>query len=55
MTKPEEALQHMVALKDHDYPEVAHIEADDILCEVLKGLGYHDLVDAFRDVDKWYN
>lgn len=31
-----------------------HIEADDILCELLDCLGYHDFVEAFEQVPKWY-
>lgn len=31
-----------------------HIEADSILCELLDYLGYHDFVEAFNEVPKWY-
>ena len=31
-----------------------HIEADKILCELLDELGYHDFVEAFEKVPKWY-
>jgi hypothetical protein len=34
--------------------EHAHSEADKILCEVLRELGYNDLIDAYEQVDKWY-
>lgn len=34
--------------------ENAHVEADDILCEVLLKLGYKDIVDEFVKVHKWY-
>lgn len=36
-----------------DY-ETAHSEADDILCDVLKLLGYEDIVEAWDKVGKWY-
>lgn len=31
-----------------------HVEADNILCELLGYLGYHDFVEAFEEVPKWY-
>lgn len=34
--------------------EVSHGEADDILCAFLELRGYSDLVDAWREVPKWY-
>lgn len=35
-------------------PEEWHAEADSILCELLDYLGYHDFVEAFEEVPKWY-
>lgn len=35
-------------------PEWAHAAADDILCEVLRRLGYNKLIDLYEDVEKWY-
>lgn len=37
-----------------DDPEIAHGEADDLLCEVLKKLGYEKGVKVFEDIPKWY-
>ena len=54
MTKPDEALKRMVCLKDHSDTEIAHVMADGILCDFLRGLGYDDLVDAYEAVDKWF-
>lgn len=34
--------------------EIAHIEADKILCNLLSDLGYSDIVEAFEKVNKWY-
>lgn len=31
-----------------------HVEADNILCELLDYLGYHDFVEEFEKVPKWY-
>jgi hypothetical protein len=33
---------------------VGHVEADEVLCALLEGLGYGDVVEAWRLVDKWY-
>jgi hypothetical protein len=38
----------------HGDTEEAHSHADDILCELLSNLGYHETVKAWLHVDKWY-
>ena len=35
-------------------PEAAHSEADEVLCELLKTLGYENVVKAWQSVEKWY-
>jgi hypothetical protein len=35
-------------------PEESHIDADDLMCEVLEQLGYQEGVKIFRHADKWY-
>jgi hypothetical protein len=35
--------------EEHD-----HLEADEILCNLLSDLGYTELVSEFRKLDKWY-
>ena len=32
-----------------------HEMADDILCEILEGLGYVDIVESYREIPKHYN
>ena len=49
-----EAIEEMKKLVNSGDTEVAHIEADDILCDVLKKLGYEELVDVYEQVGKWY-
>lgn len=39
--------------KSGDY-EVVHAHADDLLCDVLRTMGQHSLVDAYEKVGKWY-
>lgn len=34
--------------------ECSHIDADDILCEMLEDLGYGEIVEMYREIDKWY-
>lgn len=44
-------LQSLQTLRD---TEVAHSEADDILCEILTEMGYNDIVKAYETINKWY-
>lgn len=37
------------------FPEVVHPEADDILCNILKDLGFEEIVEAYDKVPKWYS
>jgi len=34
--------------------EVAHSNADDLLCELLIELGYHNVAYEYQKVNKWY-
>lgn len=34
--------------------ELQHVRADDVLCDLLKRLGFEAVVDEFEKVDKWY-
>lgn len=34
--------------------EGAHSEADSIMCDLLRELGYGDGVDIFQEANKWY-
>lgn len=34
--------------------ELAHYEADKVLCELLRSLNFDDVVDEWEKVDKWY-
>ncbi len=50
----EEALDAMRAAAEPGDPEASHYAADGILCKLLISLGYQDVVDLWKDVDKWY-
>lgn len=52
----EEAIDKLVEIQetgegDH---ELSHIKADDILSDLLRDLGYDDVVDEFDKIEKWY-
>ena len=35
--------------------EMAHILADELMCKLLRELGYGEGVDIFKQMDKWYS
>ena len=43
--------------KDRPYydEEYGHAEMDDLMCDLLRSLGYGDGVDIFENTDKWYS
>jgi hypothetical protein len=38
----------------HGDIEIAHSDADDLLIELVRHLGYTQTADAWSNVDKWY-
>jgi hypothetical protein len=50
----EDAIKKLEKLTENSDYEVAHIEADDVLCTVLRTMGYNTLVDTYDRVGKWY-
>jgi hypothetical protein len=32
-----------------------HIDADEVLCELLESLVYRDVVQEYRKIEKWYS
>lgn len=56
MTK-DEAIAKLKVCVEHSKrrdAEGPHAEADGILCELLRALGYGEVVDVWEDVNKWY-
>ena len=49
-----EAIEKMKECVNNGDTEVAHINADAVLCDVLTQLGYKELVDLSEKVKKWY-
>lgn len=35
--------------------EEGHIYADDLLCELLRRLGFEEVVEKFENLKKWYS
>lgn len=50
----EQALSELKAAQANSDIESAHGDADDVLCDLLRELGYGDVVDAWLQVPKWY-
>jgi len=53
---PEEAIEELSALAGELHPDIEanHLQADDILCQLLIALGYSEVVRMWRRVPKWY-
>lgn len=47
-------LKEMSELDDTFDTELAHVEADNLLCEMLTVLGYDEIVEAYAKIGKWY-
>lgn len=54
MIDREEAIKRLRECQQNDDIEIRHIEADEILCELLTSLGYSDVVQEWNNLDKWY-
>lgn len=50
----EEAISKLKEAESCWDTEEAHGQADDVLCDLLRSLGYGDVVDAWKKVPKWY-
>lgn len=46
-------MQHIVDMGDDD-PAGSHLSADELLCTILRELGYGDAVDLYDRIGKWY-
>ena len=55
-TTPEEFTKRMQEIHNRysDDEEVVHSEMDDLMCELLRELGYGEGVDIFDNTHKWY-
>ena len=44
----------MKEAQENENPAMAHAVAEDILCELLRNLGYADVVEEWDKVERWY-
>lgn len=51
----DEAIQELKKLQKTYDTEANHVEADEILCELLKELGFEDVVEQYNKIKKWYS
>jgi len=50
----ENAIAKLKNMQTEDDPEADHLDADRVLCSLLKTLGYQDVVAEWEKVKKWY-
>jgi hypothetical protein len=50
----EMALEALRSLQKLDDTEMAHVEADKVLCSLLEFEGYEEVVELFNKLKKWY-
>ena len=51
---PDEFLEKMKAIESQS-PEYFHINADDLMCDLLRRLGYGEGIDFFEKQERWYS
>lgn len=54
-TTPEEFKQMMKEIAKKNDTEKGHIEADHLMCDLLRELGYQEGADIFEEMGKWYS
>jgi len=55
MAAKEKIIKELKNEQNNDDTEIAHSNADDLLCEFLISLGHQDVVDEYNKVSKWYS
>ena len=51
---PNEFKDMMEEISKSDDTELRHMDADDLMCEALKELGYSEGIEIFEAMYKWY-
>ena len=51
----QEIIEEFESDPDNYTEESAHIDADNIICDLLKDLGYEDIVKIYNKIPKWYS
>lgn len=47
-------INRLITLQKNGDPEIDHVEADNILCEIIAQLGYPEIVKEYDKIDKLY-
>lgn len=47
-------MDRLKAAQENPDTESAHVDADQVLCDLLKALGYKQVVEEYDKVEKWY-
>lgn len=50
----EDYTERMRKLANSDDIEGRHYGMDDLMCEILKEMGFNELVEIFNETEKWY-
>lgn len=53
-SKSDYYVRELQSLQNDSDTEKVHAVADGILCELLRDLGYGEVVDAYEQLDMWY-
>jgi hypothetical protein len=48
------AVLELISLQNQGDKEMRHVYADDVLCSLLKDLGYSEVVEEYNKIDKWF-
>ena len=40
---------------DNDNKECGHVACDEVLCDLLREIGFHNVVDVYEEQEKWYS
>lgn len=44
-----------IKIRQGSAPDDKHIDADELMCELLESLGYREGVRYFKEMEKWYS
>jgi hypothetical protein len=50
----EDAVKKLMDCQENGDTEGAHVDADNVLCDLLDDLGYSSVVAEYRKVRKWF-
>lgn len=53
-TLRDKAIAELIEEQENWDSEMAHVNADEVLCDLLTALGYDDVVAEYNRIRKWY-